>query len=46
VAEGVSLGAGDGDADLGAGAGGRGGGELVGQGGVEEAEAVDLARPL
>ena len=45
VADRVALGAGDGDAYLGAGAGGRGGGHLAGEGGVEQAEALDLAGP-
>ncbi len=46
VADGVSLGAGDGHAHLGARAGRCGGGQVPGQRRVEQAEAVDLARPL
>lgn len=46
VADGVPLEAGDGHAHLGTRAGGRGGGQFPGQARVEQAEALDLARPL
>ena len=46
MADGVSLAAGDRHAHLGARAGGRRGGQLPGQGRVQKAEAVDVARPF
>src|ERR1700733_4004651 len=46
MADGVSLATGNRHAYLGARAGGRGGGQLPGQGRVQKAEAVDLARPF